>query len=1382
MMTLQKLCLATLAGVAVAMANPTVLIDEPYRLVVKIDAALPQVVHHGEDGISLHIPSYGNWSESGYPNTPVWRFQVVSSGETLPQAQIQILETELLPNQAGIAPVKTWSTPQQSFSRRNPEAYAQNQSQKIIWEKPGYYRGTPLISGALPLVWLDASGKPIGYIRSAKVVLTWPKGLQRGRSLPKPLAEQVINPAGGAYLWAPPKAALARRSASPTPSPNLIRIRIGDRVLDQFEEDGYYALPYTALVAKSLAIPGVKWADIRLYTGPNDTLSTRMDTLPLEPSALREVPFEMVDNGNGVFDEADSIKFFAHGTSVWKRVSDSAHPIQYLFGTDPYSFDNFYYLDLPKDGSSAATAPARLATRAAAAAPNPRPSGLSYLRAERDVGTAFCDPSSKLDEEPGYEWHWHWRSDDCKETRLKPATLLKADLARPHLDTLPGYVGDTVYLGMSEFRGFNDDVFEISIPSASQALPYLGWTGIAGSWYAIPGDLPGARFQIDKMIWTGGRRRFEGYTVAYRRQYEFNGKPFWIFPAEVGKTQAYRITGNPNFRILKVVDGLGVDIILPAADGSFSDSLPKASDGRYFIFAAAKTLSSEDLQAHTAPAEGMAMRNLTTGDGILPENLIITGEDLLPAALEYRDYRSDDKRILPLKTAVVRIEDIYRQFSGGRKTPVAIRDFLRWALFHWDPQGRAHNPLRFITLLGDGHYDLRNIKTDAKSTTFPNIIPAYEDFSSEADALCTDDFFVKLDFEDQGFFAEGVSHGLLDVAIGRIPVRSVQEAREYLQKVKDYEDPQQGGFWRSRVVLTADDVTQLGQADDLDKIRNHTSDTEILGGIIQANDPGMQLDKVYLLDYSLNSAGRKPEAAQDLIDFINRGALAVNFVGHGAYNQWADEALIFTRDAIPKLNNQGKVTMINSFSCTVGRFDILQNDVLTEQFVREKNVGAIAGISATRESYPGPNLNLAWAVYGAMIPSDSVERLIPIGLALQEVKNKISFNSFQANNDSKYVLLGDPAILLRRPKLSVALQKYPDTLSALDCGQISGTVAGGGGKGFAHLQVLSGSVRKDYSGPGLEGQGQYQDKRGSILYERTIPYVDGRFTTDYFIPKKIPYGDTTAKIQVYAWDIDKAAEGSMAVTNLSIQGTAVNSACADDRDKKGPAIKITGCDKVETGGVDMPEAIKVTLPYCFSIEVEDSTGGVVSGEGPDEGTTLEIPGFVDPFHPQPGVDNLYSKSYRYPLGKNDLNPGQYLLKVAAHDGYGNANSRSLRLQVVADTIATSVAAFNIPNPMKNNGTRFYFSTVIPADDGEYLPVPKTIRMKYDLKIFNQRGRLVKIILSENANGQFWDGHDDFGNRLANGIYTYKVSATYDPGDGTGKKYVSTKRNTLVISR
>ncbi len=311
---------------------------------------------------------------------------------------------------------------------------------------------------------------------------------------------------------------------------------------------------------------------------------------------------------------------------------------------------------------------------------------------------------------------------------------------------------------------------------------------------------------------------------------------------------------------------------------------------------------------------------------------------------------------------------------------------------------------------------------------------------------------------------------------------------------------------------------------------------------------------------------------------------------------------------------------------------------------------------------------------------------------------------------------------------------------------------------------------------------QYQNKRGNILYEGTVPYSKHAFGAEYFIPKKIPFGDSAAQILIYAWDGEKEAEGSMAVQNLRILGTAEQSACAIDKDQKGPRIHISGCDASETGGVDFPNSVRLTLPYCFSIQVSDSTGGVVSGDGPDEGTTVEIPGVMEPYHPQPGVDGLYLKSYRFTLGKSDLKPGKYGLKVAAHDGYGNGSQRQLQLDVVQDTLASALAAYNIPNPMKRNGTTFYFSTLVPSDDGEYLPVEGTIRIQYRLKIHNQLGRLVQTLNSESAYGMKWDGRDAFGNRLANGVYFYSVTATYDPGDGSGKKFLSSKRNTLVISR
>src|SRR5690606_32162694 len=322
-----------------------------------------------------------------------------------------------------------------------------------------------------------------------------------------------------------------------------------------------------------------------------------------------------------------------------------------------------------------------------------------------------------------------------------------------------------------------------------------------------------------------------------------------------------------------------------------------------------------------------------------------------------------------------------------------------------------------------------------------------------------------------------------------------------------YEDPSKAGEWRGRVVLAADDATQKGEEGDLDPIqRGHTTDTETIGKIIARQQSGTTLEKVYLLDYPMSSAFTKPEAAKDLLNLINRGAVMVNYVGHGSSNQWADEVLLQTNDALSRLQNAGKTPMLNAFSCTVGRFESLKSEGMSEQFVKQKSVGAIAAVSATRESYPSPNLALANAFYELAFPADTSEALTTVGEALRDAKNASATN-FDNLNDAKYALLGEPVLLLRKPRLRVSFTRALDTIKALDCDTLRGRVEGGSGNGFVNIKIVAGSTNKVYQLPGSMTP-QVVDKRGNILFERTFAYKDNAFATDYFIPKQISFGDS----------------------------------------------------------------------------------------------------------------------------------------------------------------------------------------------------------------------------------------------------------------------------------
>ncbi|MEO7424898.1 MAG: C25 family cysteine peptidase [Fibrobacteria bacterium] len=1372
--------------------------DVPGRLVLEVAAPDP-LLRQDVSGIAVscrgcHLPG-----RPGAPDLPVYRFDVIS-GPNAPAVTFRILESETRTVPEGILSVPFTPTPTSQEFRPDAKAYQEAALLKVRSFPIRTLRGVPVRGMEVPLaLWSEAS-KTLTLIKRMQVELDF-SGMAARPSPPLQggYRKEVLNPVGGAYLYAPAASARvsvkaralaktgAGKSANSVLGSSYIKIKIGDRSVENFREDGMYAIPFSALAKAASAgtLNGVKLRNLRLFTGINDTLRRGMDSADPLPGTLREIPIQVVDkNENGTFDDAgaaggeDSIHFFAHGSSIWKHLPDAPTRIQYEFSADPYSFENNYYLDF-SDGQDDGL---RLADPGSPAATgSPLAKSYSYLRAEKDLAAAACDPSHHKDEETGFDFFWHWKG-SCEPFHSDTTvTLSRSDLHSDETDTLRALSlddpGDTLFLGFYTYYSRSDSLFRVQYGGNGDTLELYRNTGSPGTWYAWGGHpLVSPALRLDALEWAGSEKRFEGYSVCYPRKHVFTGEPLWIFPPETGKTVSYQVQGGAGAVCLRIEDGVATRFVSVNGQGVFTDSLAKNADAKYYLFRNTAPLPAGALDMGSLPAKGTALRNLATGDSTRPEYLIITARPLLEQALSLRDYRRDSKRVNPQATEVVLVEDIYRQFSSGRLSVPAIRDFIRYAYYGWDNK-RAAGALKSVLLFGDGHYDYRNITTTSPP---PNHIPPFEFIvpSGVWEEVASDDFYGMM---EPGEF--GYAGGPMSLAVGRIPVQTTEEAANYLRKVRAFEDPALAGEWRGRVVLAADDNIQRGQPNDIDPIhQGHTTDTDLMGKGMTANEKGLTVDKVYLLDYPMNSAFHKPEAAQDLLGLINRGTLMVNYVGHGASNQWADEMLLQTNDALSRMHNEGRTPMVNAFSCTVGRFETIRSEGMSEQFVKHKDVGAIAAISATRESYPDPNVALANAFYDRALPPDSSTGFTTVGEALRQAKNASETNS-EPLNDLKYNLMGEPVLLLRKPQLQVALTEVMDTIKALDCSTIKGRITGGKGSGKVNIKIVAGFVHKVYKSAGTVPQ--IVDKRGNVLFERTFAYKNWEFATEYFIPKQISFGDSTAQVQVFAWDDSLEMEGSNAVQNLRIEGTA-QSACASNSDGKGPTIRITGCETKETAELDFPDHVRLSLPYCLRIYVQDSLGGVLSAEGPDEGTTLEIPGTLDPFHPQPGIDDLYRKSYQISLDKKAIRPGQHLLKVSARDGYGNIGQRQLQMDLTLDSSITAVTAYNFPNPMKRNGTTFHFATVLPTQNLEFGdPNAGKERLEYEIKVYNQNGNLVRVFPSAISGQTSWDGRDNWGNLLANGVYFYKITARQLLTDDLAKPdygTVSSKRNILVISR
>ena len=1425
------LSLFLLAGLPAASPGASldkVLEDAPGRLILEVDVPFFKVSGaDGGGGGRVVCPGCQSVDRPGAPDLPVHRFTVLT-GPSAPKVSLAILESETRVLGGGIVPSPHYLTPFQPEFRRDEAAFARAASAEARLFEAHWQRGAPTRGIEIPLALWNEGPHTLTLIKRIRVVVEFPGLLSRpAPAIAGPLRREVRNPAGGAWLYAPrriprvmsvgsggralakgaapEKTAVLGKAAAPgkaalpivtSVGDTLLRFKIRNKSPESFAEDRYYAIAYASLPPDlSRIMHGRKLAWMRLLTGINDTLPMAIDSTGAVPGRLHEIPMEAVDaDGDSTFSQGDSLKFFAHGTNIWKRNEDPRTAIRYEFSNDPYSFENSYYLDFGIPGREGLRLKAE---------PTPPPSGTplassySFLRAEKDLGVAACDPTHFKDMETGPDWHWKWKGDCHGDPDLE---MTAGDLASEETAAMPNKAGDTVLIGLYTYpKGASFSVIfkgKQLGPLPDSVLPGTWYdSSSAGYWFHWEGSLPGSAPMVpDKVIWRGASPRFEGYTLLYRRAHILpSGQNAWIFPPETGKPVSYRVQGGEGAFCARIVDGEAHALLVLDGNGIFTDSLPPGANARYLLFRSASAPPSNALDLEILPrgAPKGPIRNLADCDGLpdgqLPEYLIVTGRSLVEQAMLLKDYRDSAGRAYRARPMVVTVEDIYRQYSGGRLSPAAIRDFLRYAYSGWGRGPSAEGILKHVVLFGDGNFDYRNLTTGHGLAS--NIIPPFEYLpvhpggpAALAEQLATDDFYAM--FEPGPERLEG---GALSLAIGRVPVQTAQEAAGYLAKIRAYEDPRKAGEWRAHVVLAADDNLQRGNKDNLDLIPGgHTTDSDDLGKIIQANEKGTSLDKIYLLDYPLNSAFHKPQAAQDLLTQINRGAVVINYVGHGASNQWADEVLLQTNDAVARMRNEGRAGMVNAFSCTVGRFESLTSEGMSEQFVKENGVGAIGAVSATRESYPGPNLTLARAFYARAFPPDSSGGLATVGEALQFAKNSTVTSEI---NNLKYALLGEPVLMLRKAKLELELSQVMDTIRALDCGTLRGRVKGGTGNGKVNLKVLAGSIQRAYTNLGSASvtlEDQHAEKRGNVLFDVTVPYKHGEFSADYFIPKQISFGDTNAQVLAFAWDDSLEREGTTARRDLRIKGTSTSS-CAIDSDGKGPRIRISGCERKETGGLDFPEKVKLSLPYCLQFDVMDSSGGVISAEGPDEGTTVEIPGSLDPFHPQPGIDDLFHKTYQLTLDAKTIRPGNHLLKVSARDGYGNYSARQLQMDISLDSALVSIHAYNHPNPMKRNGTTFYFSTGMPQEELEYGDNPDAgkPRLAYEVRIFNQAGRLVRVLREAVSGETRWDGRDQWGNQLANGVYFYKVTATqvlfaYD--DRPGYSTVTSEYNTLVLSR
>jgi hypothetical protein len=507
-----------------------------------------------------------------------------------------------------------------------------------------------------------------------------------------------------------------------------------------------------------------------------------------------------------------------------------------------------------------------------------------------------------------------------------------------------------------------------------------------------------------------------------------------------------------------------------------------------------------------------------------PELIIVSPEEFLAPAQQLANFRQEHDGI---SVEVVSPELIYNEFSSGAQDIMAVRNFVRY-LFN---QTNGENP-KYLLLFGDGSFDYKD-----RIENNTNFIPVWESTESlnPIASFCSDDYYAMLD-DDY----------LLDIAVGRVPGRTLSEAEAMVQKLIFYSSEESNyGLWRNEMCLVADDEDS----------NLHLVDAEELAEIAGISGQDFNLTKLYLDAFEQVTIGDSsfyPAVNAALTATINEGVNILNYIGHGSYNALAHEK-IFTAADISNWTNSFFPIFLTA-TCDFGRFDDPEIYSLAEQSLMVTGKGMIAVVSPSRATYAGGNAVLLQNIFEQWFENPGNR----LGEILRVAKNNTSTN----DNTRKHVLFGDPSMLPAIPHYQVVPeiingQILPAVLDTLNPGEdviVTGFISDQEGNpinnfmGNLHVIIYERADTVFTLGNDTAIYIASFLTQDSILLELDTEVLNGQFGFEFKLPNEMESAYGTIKISFYARDYPTDARGhfSELVVGGFPSGDSEKNATADD--------------------------------------------------------------------------------------------------------------------------------------------------------------------------------------------------------------------------------------------
>lgn len=1069
-------------------------------------------------------------------------------------------------------------------------------------------------------------------------------------------------------------------------------------------ETGIYRLTTTDLAW----LKGKSTNQLALYGGTGAVMSAENSIA--RPKDLTPCAIEVVDrNGNGSFDDDDYILFYAEGPDTWQYNSTTK---RYQHQRHPYDNYNYMFLTLSDNGAK------RIATAKKVT---------SNRTVDSYTARSFYEKDQINTHNTGQVWVGEGFS-NASQQRSFTLTL-------PHISANSPV---SCRIALASIANGNSQ-FSVSLNGSTQSNEFT----------------PAAYYNIMSANYTSSNAAL---TFSINYSSPVSSAIGYLDFIEVNAEAPLRFVGSQlPFRNHLYTDSLAVQYVMSGASSQVTiwdvtdiNNIERPAltlSGNTLTFGATTEQVHEfvafDGSSFLSPAIISSLSNQDIRGQGNPDMIIVTNSQFMTQAEQLATLHTLFDN---MEVQVWSQEEVFNEFSEGKKDPMAIREMFRMFNKRAETDPSIRRPTHLL-MFGKGTYDNRDLLNNQIPTVVTYQSPT--SFTTDGAFSASDDMLGYL-----GDSEAGRTYESLDLAIGRLPARSTAEANLLVDKIERYLMKNDLGLsdvrgdWRNYVTLLADDADP-SCASDVD----FALSSENISSLIEERYPWINLEKIYADAYQQQSGAigsYYPDATNALKQRMNYGCLLLNYIGHGSDQYIGTERYMQETD-MANYTNTNQLAFFVTSTCSFGKYDRLDGNCGAEMFMLSQGAG-VGAVAAARPISHIRSFNTALVM-------NTLDNNNSVGEAL-----RITKNSYPLSQNKAITLLGDPALHLSVPELNIRVTaingRMVDTAVADSCLVLSEVTVEG------VIEDDNGALQSNFDGLiypivfdrptqcrtlANDNEGTEVDftQQKNILYKGVDSVVNGRFSYSFIVPRDVSYQFGQGKLSHYAKSASTDASGSY--QNILFGGFNDSVDLSETR----PEIRLFMNDSnFVSGGLTNED------PSLYAI-LWDEVGinAVGSGMGHDITAILDDnPNdliILNDFY-QTDIADGHRGYIRYDF--STLAPGRHTLTLKAWNIYNYSNQASIEFVVQSADTASIGRFFAYPNPATEQ-------TVIHLEHN----CPQGINSAV-VTIFDMRGQQVRQFSPSINNDSFvvdpihWDFCTEGGAALQRGIYLVRGILTTTDGE------------------